>query len=417
MRSELDVFPLRHRIFLVKHYYQAMGDLLSVKCQYEDHYSTTIAPKFSNEALVEVIEMFENTGSVKRLGDEQGINPFLIFEEDPVPCPQSPTLSSQTTETVHTDEHSDFAENTSNAETLSNEEIPHSYDSDTETWQQKEVQEWWSNQDDSVQMEDVTWNRWLSSDENVCPDSEGQGSGRDFTFDCLHPNCSKSFVSFTAFNLHRLSHIKTQDQTVKCGNCDKIFLKKFDLKKHFRHKHIPVRYKCKICGCAFRDDSNYFSHLDDHEHEQRIFEPSGSKSSKSSRQIINKTKEVKASLPQSYQNYQEVSTVCGKFVGKYVFEKHMKSHEKSVEKYKCPALNCNKSYCSAKYLKRHMIRHSTLRYKCDICSLEYKDIQCLRKHIEKVHLKKDAQYRRNDLRVMNNIEVPLIRERDSKTKN
>uniref|UniRef100_A0A1B0DMS4 Uncharacterized protein n=1 Tax=Phlebotomus papatasi TaxID=29031 RepID=A0A1B0DMS4_PHLPP len=65
MKSELDFFLLHHRIFLVKNFYQCNGDYFGVKTKYETNYKDrNDSPKFSCDVLIEVVNLFEETGSV-----------------------------------------------------------------------------------------------------------------------------------------------------------------------------------------------------------------------------------------------------------------------------------------------------------------------------------------------------------------
>ncbi|XP_055706194.1 uncharacterized protein LOC129803561 isoform X2 [Phlebotomus papatasi] len=65
MKSELDFFLLHHRVFLVKNFYQCNGDYYGVKTKYEINYKDrNDSPKFSCDVLIEVVNLFEETGSV-----------------------------------------------------------------------------------------------------------------------------------------------------------------------------------------------------------------------------------------------------------------------------------------------------------------------------------------------------------------
>ncbi|GAB0100532.1 hypothetical protein DMENIID0001_165840 [Sergentomyia squamirostris] len=64
MPTDLDIFSLNQRIFMVKHFYQAWGDYVIVKKKYEKYYDGEDDPDFSNYALIEVMNLFEKTGTV-----------------------------------------------------------------------------------------------------------------------------------------------------------------------------------------------------------------------------------------------------------------------------------------------------------------------------------------------------------------
>lgn len=67
MVNNLDAWSLKHRLFLVKHFYQELGSYTCVRYNYEDHFKNCKdSPAFSRAVLDEVIRVFEETGSVWR---------------------------------------------------------------------------------------------------------------------------------------------------------------------------------------------------------------------------------------------------------------------------------------------------------------------------------------------------------------
>ncbi|XP_055710158.1 PR domain zinc finger protein 5-like [Phlebotomus papatasi] len=61
---KLELFSVKQRVFLVKHFYQSFGDYKSVKSDYEAFYGASQICQISEAAIVELIELFEDTGSV-----------------------------------------------------------------------------------------------------------------------------------------------------------------------------------------------------------------------------------------------------------------------------------------------------------------------------------------------------------------
>ncbi|XP_055694636.1 uncharacterized protein LOC129796589 isoform X4 [Lutzomyia longipalpis] len=111
MRSELESFTLKQRVFLVKNYYQYTGDYLCVKTKYEDNYKDSNEyPPFSYDILIEIINLFERTGSVLKAtegaygGTGQVIEQIyvrdFVKEEDPVVLPQEVPIPSTSTARV-----------------------------------------------------------------------------------------------------------------------------------------------------------------------------------------------------------------------------------------------------------------------------------------------------------------------------
>uniref|UniRef100_A0A1B0CRP8 C2H2-type domain-containing protein n=2 Tax=Lutzomyia longipalpis TaxID=7200 RepID=A0A1B0CRP8_LUTLO len=65
MRNNLNEFDIKQRIFLVKNFYQELGEFVCVKNNYEDFYGgRNTHPEITREVLTELINLFEETGSV-----------------------------------------------------------------------------------------------------------------------------------------------------------------------------------------------------------------------------------------------------------------------------------------------------------------------------------------------------------------
>lgn len=108
--------------------------------------------------------------------------------------------------------------------------------------------------------------------------------------------CDKNFEK-SALEEHQRTHDKT---FFDCSDCDKKFRRKSSLRKHknFFHKG-KFKYQCKDCQVSFIDLTKF--------------------------QLHNSTKH-KNSVPQ--------------------------------RKYKCLELNCEKSFASSEYLRRHQVTHN-----------------------------------------------------------
>uniref|UniRef100_A0A1B0D7Q9 C2H2-type domain-containing protein n=1 Tax=Phlebotomus papatasi TaxID=29031 RepID=A0A1B0D7Q9_PHLPP len=67
----MESYSLKHRIFLVKQFYQELGNYACVKDNYEDYYGKTKdSPEFSKDVLIKIIWLFEQTGSVCNQSDK-----------------------------------------------------------------------------------------------------------------------------------------------------------------------------------------------------------------------------------------------------------------------------------------------------------------------------------------------------------
>lgn len=108
--------------------------------------------------------------------------------------------------------------------------------------------------------------------------------------------CDKNFDK-SILHEHQKIHEKT---FFDCSVCDKKFKRKSSLRKHFNYLHKgKFKYECKDCKVKFIDLTKY--------------------------------------------------------------ELHVNTKHKSKDtqrKYKCPSLNCGKSFASPEYLKRHQVIHT-----------------------------------------------------------
>lgn len=268
MRSEIDFFLLKHRIFLVKHFYQYNGDSLCVKTKYETNYKNcNESPKFSCDVLVEIVNLFEQTGSVFRPLERdtevssfitplychlirqwnlqatyQQIEQIYVKVEDPeevsdndveeldfLNSPLPPEhLQLSPFDNNNSDIYNSSQESISDADTLSNEEFPliQGFKNKREG-EINDLPEWWENSDDSLQATDMEFfeNR---------PDQDGEfvinPNNQSFPFKCSFSNCQKAFKSSIALKFHRISHPVDRDKIHKCQKCNKGFLRKYALK-------------------------------------------------------------------------------------------------------------------------------------------------------------------------------------------
>ncbi|XP_055694344.1 zinc finger protein 54-like isoform X2 [Lutzomyia longipalpis] len=466
MRSELDLFTLKHRIFLVKNFYQLNGDCMCVKTKYDCFYrNSSESPAFSSDVLVEIISLFERTGSVFRgpeavtslnlQGDCQQIEQIYVKVENPdEDVQEAETMESydnlqspvpensdhiRTFDKYESDVYNSSGENTSDADTLSNEEHPlvMEFKRDEDSVRKQILPEWWENPDDSLELEDIKWNQCTPIDKESDTGNSRKINDLNY-FECTDKNCRKTFKSWPAYNLHRLTHSDQKDKIYKCKNCDKIFLHNYALKRHFKSKHMQLQHKCYKCGCSFREEKNYRNHLEEHGQEpqggQEFYdEPPNSPEFKKPEAPPSKTpKRIRKNKPVRRKPKPKPSTimcvVCGKIMDVYYYKYHIKTHDKPTHEFKCHVLGCQRSYPNEKYLKRHLERHTNKKYKCDLCEAEYKDVQCLRKHIKKDHLKEEPPFKcegcpkafwtRTEVRAhaksIHNIEMPLMREKRCK---
>ena len=156
--------------------------------------------------------------------------------------------------------------------------------------------------------------------------------------------CTKGFKT----SAHLARHMEIHDEPVNlhaCSLCDYKARTKPYLKIHYIRKHTEdYSYKCEQCGKMFKVQSDYTTHVKDHDTESCVCDICGS------------------SYPSKSSLY---------------FHKYYK-HKTKVKKYQCTT--CKKKFKSQKNLDSHMELHK-LKYVCEQCGMESKTKYGLTKHL------------------------------------
>ncbi|KOC67309.1 Zinc finger protein 557 [Habropoda laboriosa] len=156
--------------------------------------------------------------------------------------------------------------------------------------------------------------------------------------------CTKCFKT----TAHLSRHMEVHDEPVKlhaCNLCDFKARTKPYLKIHYIRKHTEdYNYKCEQCGKMFKVQSDYTTHVKDHDSESCVCDICGS------------------SYPSKSSLY---------------FHKHYK-HKTKVKKFQC--LTCKKKFKTQKNLDNHMELHK-IKYVCEQCGMEFKTKYGLTKHL------------------------------------
>lgn len=156
--------------------------------------------------------------------------------------------------------------------------------------------------------------------------------------------CSKGFKT----TAHLSRHMEVHDEPVNlhaCSLCDFKARTKPYLKIHYIRKHTEdYNYKCEQCGKMFKVQSDYTTHVKDHDTESCVCDICGS------------------SYPSKSSLY---------------FHKHYK-HKTKVKKFQCQT--CKKKFKTQKNLDSHMELHK-IKYVCEQCGMEFKSKYGLTKHL------------------------------------
>ncbi|XP_076288009.1 uncharacterized protein LOC143212765 isoform X11 [Lasioglossum baleicum] len=156
--------------------------------------------------------------------------------------------------------------------------------------------------------------------------------------------CSKGFKT----SAHLARHMEIHDEPVTwhtCSLCDFKARTKPYLKIHYIRKHTEdYNYKCEQCGKMFKVQSDYTTHVKDHDTESCVCDICGS------------------SYPSKSSLY---------------FHKYYK-HKTKVKKFQCQT--CKKKFKTQKNLDSHMELHK-IKYVCEQCGMEFKTKYGLTKHL------------------------------------
>ncbi|XP_046141157.1 zinc finger protein 157-like isoform X10 [Osmia bicornis bicornis] len=156
--------------------------------------------------------------------------------------------------------------------------------------------------------------------------------------------CTKAFKT----TAHLSRHMEVHDEPLTlhaCSMCDFKARTKPYLKIHYIRKHTQdYNYKCEQCGKMFKVQSDYTTHVKDHDAESCVCDICGS------------------SYPSKSSLY---------------FHKHYK-HKTKVKLFQCET--CKKKFKSQKNLDNHMELHK-IKYVCEQCGMEFKSKYGLTKHL------------------------------------
>lgn len=170
--------------------------------------------------------------------------------------------------------------------------------------------------------------------------------------------CTKTFHSSNSHRYHMKLH--SNERPHNCSVCEKGFIRKAELVKHTREKHLPdgdpKRYfPCKQCDEQFKS----YRHLRNHIH----------------------TLHINAIGTFSCDYCQQT------FTNRMLIVRHMLKHAPKRE-LKCSI--CDKRFFSKKLHDDHLNVHTGDRYRCQLCSKAYLYRASLRRHMNKTHLKADV---------------------------
>ncbi|XP_059622951.1 zinc finger protein 595-like [Phlebotomus argentipes] len=433
MRTSLDLYSLKHRIFLVKQFYQELGDYACVKNNYEDYYGgCSDSPNFSKAVLVEVIRLFEETGSVLKCPSVYS-GERTKFESSPLEI----ELVCVKTELEAPDIPEDKQDGI-NVKSEAEEEyfddfpaLPHDAD-DSPVASPKELCE---------VVDDEPMAEFLGNVETKLEDDESKPAteepvvtqslfvacvicdhkclrrelikhmrshekkrrhtakklicefcGKFFAnfsrldqhqtchmdtkrYKCQYGGCDESFKWLSSYQRHKETHAdkKKENLKFKCDICMKSFLYLSNLRRHIANSHdTGDKYTCEFCSKEFRKKQKLLAHMKSHDGGVPLAE-SGKK------------------RPKEFKQCEE----CGKMCSTSTYDKHMMTHS-GERPLKCEI--CGKGFIWNCGYKTHMLKHKGVVVKknwpmCEICGRKMAGERTLRLHMKKIHERPEQEFK------------------------
>nr|CAI5841251.1 unnamed protein product [Callosobruchus analis] len=200
---------------------------------------------------------------------------------------------------------------------------------------------------------------------------------------CKEKDCGRVLANHYSLQKH-IKRFHSVDGPFKCFHCMKGFSKKYRLRKHL-FVHLEERgYKCKKCNIGFPSRTNYLKHIYNHRTHKTYTCDCG----KVFELWMERWKHQRGC---ETQKIGHICNICNKsFTTGFNLKQHYTVHSEVKEIFKCPYLNCDRSYNYKKNLKFH-IQHFHEKvaksYECPIdgCSMVFSQKQTMDRHVLRIH--------------------------------
>ncbi|XP_059617620.1 zinc finger protein 420-like [Phlebotomus argentipes] len=419
---KLELFSVKQRVFLVKHFYQSFGDYKLVKSDYETFYGAPQFYQLTDEAIAELIELFEDTGSV--LKSIRMMAQKVSGKEIPslIPITSSKTevgseVSAEETEkstTGHNDPLEDLDCFTKEEyEVQEADEVIHEEYLEEAAMKEKPSEKPPKQSVHSIRAQKIRVIRMnelleetieYTDDEDQLQEVESSIGEPEGIITCL--KCDKKCKTLKEHKCFLLS----------CTYCRKKFPRK-DLVKHMKRNHNNRKlHSCEFCGKFFIRKDDMLSHRRIHTKETPFTcRAQGCNAKFHWRAALNRH-ELLVHIKESTERYK-----CNFCPASYRLKEYVVSHMKRWHDYKetdsetvteeschktwngpetaqnsslrpfiCSFKGCGKSFCWRQSQKRHEQSHkednNDNRLKCEYCFYFSYSQKFLDKHMAKEHI-------------------------------
>ena len=164
--------------------------------------------------------------------------------------------------------------------------------------------------------------------------------------------CRKEYISLDSYCFTHVYEIDPNEkiETLKCDQCDKVYKKMSDKKRHFFQVHYEEKFVCPVCHKEFtRED-----HMERH------------------KQLVHEQPDPEATC-----------TLCKSTFSVYSnFKRHTKTVLDEDGNFKNSCIDCKENFCTLAQLQIHR-KQVHKRFKCEICKQTYSTKFNLNNHNKK----------------------------------
>lgn len=154
---------------------------------------------------------------------------------------------------------------------------------------------------------------------------------------------------------HIQNHRPEEERPYKCTQCPRRFSYASALGSHSQ-SHLPelerTKHVCDECGKSYSSAKNLAEHI--------------------------------SSQHSKIESLPYVCHICAKrFTSKSNLTYHLTTHQPKIHQVQCD--QCQKWLKNKLCLRKHMVQHSMVRHKCNLCDYSALNLQCLKNHLRVQH--------------------------------
>ncbi|XP_070508840.1 transcription factor grauzone-like [Chironomus tepperi] len=223
-------------------------------------------------------------------------------------------------------------------------------------------------------------NKWFRSIHNLFSHYRSEHPEREPYVTC----CSMELTKMTKIIWHFVKHI--QPEAFKCKLCDYVVSRPKFLEIH-QNTHLPESEKpleCDLCSKRFIWKNALKNHLMKHQTERKLHICN----------ICNKTYQTAGSLSshKKFTHYSDsnktrkLCEICSKsFSTLTSYREHLTLHSEDRDKFQLKCPECGRWLKNKRCLKSHLMLHTNVEMRCDICDYVTKKESLLKNHMMTKH--------------------------------